>query len=46
MMEGEQTLFVINKKTLDNFYQEQVKLFFELKKKEKEKELLQFHFFK
>ena len=39
MMEGEQTLFEINKKLLDDFYDKQVKLFFERKKKEKEKEL-------
>ena len=39
MMEGEQTLFEINKKLLGDFYQKQVKLFFERKKKEKEKEL-------
>jgi hypothetical protein len=39
MMEAEQTLFEINKKLLGDFYQKQVKLFFERKKKEKEKEL-------
>jgi len=39
MMEGEQTLFEINKKLLEDFYDKQVKLFFERKKKEKEKEL-------
>ena len=41
MMEGEQTLFEINKDSLDNFYEKQVKLFFDLKKLEKEKELTQ-----
>ena len=39
MMEGEQTLFEIDKKLLDDFYLKQVNLFFERKKKEKEKEL-------
>lgn len=39
MMEGEQTLFEINRKLLGDFYQKQVENFFERKKKEKEKEL-------
>jgi len=37
MMEGEQTLFEINQKTLDKFYQSQVNLFFERKKRKKKK---------
>jgi hypothetical protein len=36
-MEGEQTLFEINKKLLGDFYQKQVDIFFERKKNEKEK---------
>ena len=39
MLEGEQTLFEISKSTIGDFYQKQVDLFFERKKKEKEKEL-------
>ena len=39
MSEGEQTLFEINKNILEDYYNAQVKKFFETKKKEKEKEL-------
>ncbi len=39
MSEGEQTLFEINKDILEDYYNEQVKIFFERKKKDKEKEL-------
>ena len=45
MMEGEQSLFEINKEInkelLSDFYQEQVNLFFKLKKKDKENELME-----
>ena len=39
MQEEEQTLFEISKSTLEDFYQKQVDNFFEIKKKEKTKEL-------
>jgi hypothetical protein len=39
MQEEEQTLFEINKSTLEEFYQNQVDKFFDIKKKEKAKEL-------
>ena len=39
MSEGEQTLFEINKDILEDYYNAQVKKFFDRKKKEKEKEL-------
>jgi len=39
MSEGEQTLFEINEDILEDYYKEQVKKFFDRKKKDKEKEL-------
>jgi hypothetical protein len=39
MSEGEQTLFEIQKDILEEYYKDQVKKFFERKKKDKEKEL-------